>query len=119
MLQLGVHMKRAHLRERLKAPALKSNPGIDKHIRERIPFQLTASQNEVVKEIAEDLSKSVPANRLIQGDVGSGKTVVALYAMLMAVASGHQASLSAPTGTAGGTAHGLDFSHAGGVAGAH
>jgi ATP-dependent DNA helicase RecG len=97
LLQLGVHLKRAHLRERLRAPKLKWNAGIDAHIRERFPFALTPSQEEVVKEIAKDLSRAVPANRLIQGDVGSGKTVVALYAMLMAVASGAQASLMAPT----------------------
>jgi len=97
MLQLGVHMKRAHLRERLKAPILKFNPAIDKHIRERLPFTLTAGQEAVVKDIAADLSTATPTNRLIQGDVGSGKTVVALYAMLMAVAAGRQASLMAPT----------------------
>jgi ATP-dependent DNA helicase RecG len=97
LLQLGVFMKRAHLRETLKAPALKKSVGIDKHIRERFPFELTEGQNAVIKEIASDLSKPAPANRLIQGDVGSGKTVVALYAMLMAVASGAQASLMAPT----------------------
>ena len=97
MLQLGVHMKRAHLREHLKAPALKWNAGIDKHIRERLPFTLTKGQEEAVREIAADLSAATPANRLLQGDVGAGKTVVALYAMLMAVASGHQASLMAPT----------------------
>jgi len=97
MLQLGVAMKRAHLRESLKAPKLKFTPGLDSHIRKLLPFTLTASQDAVVAEIAADLSISTPANRLIQGDVGSGKTVVALYAMLMAVASGSQASLMAPT----------------------
>ncbi|CAG1000329.1 ATP-dependent DNA helicase RecG [Phycisphaerales bacterium] len=97
MLQLGVHLKRAHLREHLRAPALKWNAKIDEHIRARFQFTLTGAQDEVVKEIAADLSRATPANRLIQGDVGSGKTVVALYAMLMAVAGGHQASLMAPT----------------------
>jgi ATP-dependent DNA helicase RecG len=97
MLQLGVQIKRAHLRTRLKAPALRSGAAIDAHIRERLPFALTPSQDKVVKEIANDLSSPTPANRLLQGDVGSGKTVVALYAMLMAVASGCQASIMAPT----------------------
>ena len=97
MLQIGVHMKRAHLRESLRAPALKWNEAIDKHIRARLPFTLTAGQDEVVKELAKDLASPTPTNRLIQGDVGSGKTVVALYAMLMAVASQRQASLMAPT----------------------
>lgn len=97
LLQLGVHMRRNQLRHTLRAPALKVSPSIDAHIRERFPFTLTAGQEAVIAEIATDLSRSVPANRLIQGDVGSGKTVVALYAMLLAVASKHQAALMAPT----------------------
>ena len=97
LLQLGVHMKRAHLRNSMKSPALKWTPAIDKHIRERFPYTLTESQDAVIAEIAKDLSSPTPTNRLIQGDVGAGKTVVALYAMLMAVAGGHQASLMAPT----------------------
>ena len=97
LLQLGVQLRRAHLRERLKAPALKFNPGVDRAIRQRLPFSFTPGQETVVAEIAKDLSGSVPTNRLIQGDVGSGKTAVALYASLMAVASGHQAALMAPT----------------------
>jgi ATP-dependent DNA helicase RecG len=97
LLQLGVQLKRAHLRESLRAPALKVTAGIDAHIRELFPFTLTPAQDAVVKEIGDDLSKPVPANRLVQGDVGSGKTAIALYAMLLAVASGHQASLMAPT----------------------
>ncbi|MBX3378754.1 MAG: ATP-dependent DNA helicase RecG [Phycisphaeraceae bacterium] len=97
LLQLGVQMKRAHLREKLRSPALALTDAIDKRIRARFPFTLTASQNRAVSEIARDLSLSTPTNRLLQGDVGSGKTAVALYAMLMAVASGHQAALMAPT----------------------
>ena len=97
MLQLGVFLKRAHLRGSLRAPALKWSEAIDSHIRARFPFSLTASQDKVVREVVKDLTTSVPANRLIQGDVGSGKTVVALYAMLLAVASGQQAALMAPT----------------------
>jgi len=96
-LQLGVHLKRAHLRGTLKAPALSHSDAIDRHIRARFPFTLTASQDAVVTEIARDLSRDTPTNRLIQGDVGSGKTVVALYGMLMAVAAGHQAALMSPT----------------------
>lgn len=97
MLQLGVHMKRVHLRDTLRAPPLVWNEKIDQEIRSRFPFTLTASQDTVVKELAADLAKPTPTNRLIQGDVGSGKTIVALYAMLMAVASGKQAALMAPT----------------------
>ncbi|MFG0304839.1 MAG: ATP-dependent DNA helicase RecG [Phycisphaerales bacterium JB040] len=97
LLQVGVQLKRAHLRNTLTAPALRSDDEIDARIRERLPFALTEAQDRVVREIAGDLSRSVPTNRLIQGDVGSGKTAVALYAMLMAVADGHQAALMAPT----------------------
>jgi ATP-dependent DNA helicase RecG len=97
MLQLGVHLKRAHLRRTLKAPALRWSAAVDQHIRERFPFTLTPDQDEVVKELIADLTSGVPTNRLIQGDVGSGKTVVALYAMLLAAATGHQAALMVPT----------------------
>tara|TARA_R110002096_G_scaffold173781_5_gene348491 strand:- start:139762 stop:141939 length:2178 start_codon:yes stop_codon:yes gene_type:complete len=97
LLQLGVHMKRAHLRSTLQSPALPTSPEIDQRINARIPFTLTPDQDRVAKEIARDLSFTTPTNRLIQGDVGSGKTVVALSAMLRAIAHGHQAALMAPT----------------------
>ncbi|MBS0192479.1 MAG: ATP-dependent DNA helicase RecG [Phycisphaerales bacterium] len=97
LLQLGVHMKRAHLREQLKAPAFVRNSEIDRRIRARLPFRLTPSQDAAIDEITADLCRTTPTNRLLQGDVGSGKTAVALYAMLLAVAAGHQAALMAPT----------------------
>ena len=97
MLQLGVMIKRHHRQRKLHAPALKHSKAIDQHIRARIPFRFTDGQNGVVKDLARDLQKTAPMNRLVQGDVGAGKTVVALYSMLMAVASGHQAALMAPT----------------------
>ncbi len=97
LLQLGVHMKRMHLRGTMKAPAMKWSEPIDRHIRERFPFALTPAQDSVVADLVRDLTSDTPTNRLIQGDVGSGKTVVALYAMLLAVASGHQGAIMAPT----------------------
>ncbi|UCD73916.1 MAG: ATP-dependent DNA helicase RecG [Phycisphaerales bacterium] len=97
MLQIGVMIKRHHRRETLSAPALTHNDAIDKHITDRFPFELTESQREVINEMVADLATSRPMNRLLQGDVGAGKTVVALYAMLLAVASRHQAALMAPT----------------------
>lgn len=97
MLQVGVQIKRRHLRTTLASPALVWNEEIDRRIRARLPFAMTTHQNKAIKEVVVDLTTTVPANRLVQGDVGSGKTVVALYAMLMAVASGHQAALMAPT----------------------
>ena len=96
-LQLAVFLKREHRRETLRAPALQHGDAIDRHIRARIPFTLTAAQDAVLVDITRDLKRAAPMNRLLQGDVGSGKTAVALYAMLMAVASNHQAALMAPT----------------------
>ncbi|MBL8757842.1 MAG: ATP-dependent DNA helicase RecG [Phycisphaerae bacterium] len=97
LLQLGLALKRRERGGAGTAPALRWTEQIDRHIRARMPFTLTPAQDEVVREVAADLSRDTPANRLIQGDVGSGKTAVAVYAMLMAVASGHQAALMAPT----------------------
>ncbi|MCA9291156.1 MAG: ATP-dependent DNA helicase RecG [Phycisphaerales bacterium] len=97
LLQLGVMLKRAHRRDTMTAIPLKHNDAIDRHIVDRFPWPLTAAQRQVVTEIASDLQQTVPMNRMLQGDVGSGKTAVALYGMLMAVASGHQACLMAPT----------------------
>ncbi|MEW6238339.1 MAG: ATP-dependent DNA helicase RecG [Candidatus Omnitrophota bacterium] len=64
---------------------------------ESLPFQLTADQKKVCREIEEDLFSPAPMNRLLQGDVGSGKTVVSLYAMTIAAAGGRQAALMVPT----------------------
>jgi ATP-dependent DNA helicase RecG len=96
-LQLGVALKRRHLRDTLRAPALRWNDRIDAHIRERFAFIFTPAQDGVVRDVVRDLTSTTPTNRLIQGDVGSGKTAIALYAMLMAVGSGQQAALMAPT----------------------
>jgi ATP-dependent DNA helicase RecG len=62
-----------------------------------LPFELTGAQRRGMKEIQEDMTAGRPMNRLLQGDVGSGKTVVALYAALLAIQSGHQATIMAPT----------------------
>lgn len=62
-----------------------------------LPFELTAAQRRVLAEISDDMSQPRPMNRLLQGDVGSGKTVVALFAMLRAIENGYQAALMAPT----------------------
>ncbi|UCC11539.1 MAG: ATP-dependent DNA helicase RecG [candidate division WOR-3 bacterium] len=62
-----------------------------------LPFQLTNGQKKVIQDIADDMARHQPMNRLLQGDVGSGKTVVALYAMLIAIENDYQAALMAPT----------------------
>ena len=97
MLQLGVALKRFQLRDTQRAPALRSSEAVQRSILESFPYQLTPSQARVVDDLTTDLTRDIPTNRLVQGDVGSGKTLVALYAMLLAVESGHQAALMAPT----------------------
>ncbi|MEM1423136.1 MAG: ATP-dependent DNA helicase RecG [Planctomycetota bacterium] len=97
LAQLGVALRRAHRLRTTRAHALPFDARIDERIRARIPFTLTPGQESVIADIARDLQDEAPANRLIQGDVGAGKTVVALYAMLMAIAGGKQAALMAPT----------------------
>ncbi|MDG2055621.1 MAG: ATP-dependent DNA helicase RecG [Phycisphaerales bacterium] len=97
LLQLGVFLKRHHRQQTLRAINLGRSEAIHEHILARFPFKLTESQNEVIEQLSSDCGQSVPMNRLVQGDVGSGKTVIALYALLLAVANGHQAVLMAPT----------------------
>ena len=97
VLQLALAIRQKRLSIERKAPLLKSTSMIDARIQNRFPFSLTADQKRVIQEIREDVSKPYPMNRLLQGDVGSGKTVVAIYAMLLAVANSHQAVLMAPT----------------------
>lgn len=96
ILQLGLAVKRHQQRSRA-APPLEATTKIDARIRRLFPFTFTPGQEQAIAETAADMARSVPMNRLLQGDVGSGKTVVALYAMLLAVAHGYQAALMAPT----------------------
>ena len=97
LLQLAIAMKRSERAAIFQAMPLPCTVAINKHIRDRFPFKLTADQDSVLREVVGDFAKAVPANRLIQGDVGSGKTAVALYAMLLAAAHRHQSVLMAPT----------------------
>ena len=97
VVQMAVALWRRHREAVATAQALAVSEQIDQRIRRRFPFTLTASQDRAVGEIAADLATSQPMNRLLQGDVGSGKTVVALYAALLAVARKHQAAIMAPT----------------------
>jgi ATP-dependent DNA helicase RecG len=70
-----------------------------RHYRDVLPFALTEHQESAIAEIEADLARTIPMQRLLQGDVGSGKTVVALYALLRAVENGRQGALMAPTET--------------------
>src|SRR5437870_11164705 len=82
-----------------KAPVLTGNGRLTSELLARVPFKLTRAQEKVWREIKHDLRRATPMQRLLQGDVGSGKTVVALYALLRAVESGRQGALMAPTET--------------------
>ena len=97
LMQTALALRRYKVRNFSKAAILKCTEQIDRRIKKRFPFLLTEDQNKVIEEIAADLAKTVPMNRLLQGDVGSGKTVVALYAALVAVANKQQVAIMAPT----------------------
>ena len=90
-------IRRAQARQRSHATALVSSDRIRERIGARLPFELTSDQRRVVSEIEADLALSRPMNRLLQGDVGSGKTAVAVHSMLLAAAHGIQAAIMAPT----------------------
>jgi ATP-dependent DNA helicase RecG len=97
LLELGLALQqRATQREQRAAPYQCPNH-LGEALMAHLPFHLTAAQHRVLLEILDDLQHPFPMNRLIQGDVGSGKTIVALLAMLMAVSNGFQAALMAPT----------------------
>jgi ATP-dependent DNA helicase RecG len=98
VLQIGI-ARRAAERERTLAPSLGEPGELIHRYREALPFALTPYQEQAIREIDGDLGRTVPMQRLLQGDVGSGKTVVALYALLRAVESGRQGALMAPTET--------------------
>ena len=98
MLQLGL-AQRAREREATIAPALGEPGELIERYRAALPFTLTEHQERAIAEIDADLARGVPMQRLLQGDVGSGKTAVALYALLRAVERGRQGALMAPTET--------------------
>ncbi len=85
-------------RDALRSPALLAQRGgLQEQLLAALPFQLTAAQRRVGEEIAADLARTVPMHRLLQGDVGSGKTVVAALAAAVAIDAGWQCALMAPT----------------------
>jgi len=94
--QLGLRRLRHHQR-RISAPVLDGDRRLRARLLAGLPFTLTAAQHRVTEEIATDLRQPRPMLRLLQGDVGSGKTVVAALASLQAVESGHQVALMTPT----------------------
>ncbi len=94
--QLSLKMHR-RARARRKAPRLPGNASLTRTLRERLPFALTNAQQRVIAEIRRDLGRGEPMQRLLQGDVGSGKTIVAALAALQAIESGYQVAFMAPT----------------------
>src|SRR6195952_1165304 len=95
-LELGLELKRRRMRERQGTPFL-TNVKVREAIKQVLPFHPTAAQKRVLGEIATDMRKPQPMRRLLQGDVGSGKTIVAMQAALVAIENGYQAALMAPT----------------------
>ncbi|HEX2288125.1 MAG TPA: ATP-dependent DNA helicase RecG [Gaiellaceae bacterium] len=98
VLQLGLARRRKG-REEERATALGEPGELVVRYRSVLPFELTADQEQAISEIDADLGQERPMERLLQGDVGSGKTVVALYALLRAVEAGRRGALMAPTET--------------------
>ncbi len=94
--QLSLRDLRA-LQQHDGAPVLAAGDDLLKRFLAELPFSLTAAQQRVIDEIRTDLAQAVPMLRLVQGDVGSGKTVVAAAAALQAIASGYQVAVMAPT----------------------
>ena len=95
-LELGLELKRRRMRER-EGTAFVTNVKVREAIKQVLPFHPTAAQKRVLGEIASDMRKAQPMRRLLQGDVGSGKTIVAMQAALVAIENGYQTALMAPT----------------------
>ncbi len=95
-LELGLELKRRRMRERAGI-SFATTDKVREAIREVLPFHPTAAQKRTLGEIVGDMRQPNPMRRLLQGDVGSGKTIVALQAMLVAIENGYQAALMAPT----------------------
>ena len=97
-IQLQLILKNLIHKSKIKGfPFNQIGPNFNTFFKEHLPFELTNAQKRVIKEIRQDLGSNAQMNRLLQGDVGSGKTIVALMTMLMAIDNGFQACLMAPT----------------------
>jgi ATP-dependent DNA helicase RecG len=95
-LEMGMELKRRRMRER-EGIAFELNDKVREAIKKILPFHPTAAQKRVLKEIAGDMQQPSPMRRLLQGDVGSGKTIVALQAAVIAIENGYQVAFMAPT----------------------
>lgn len=97
LLELGLGIRKKDLRKELKEQPLRSSGALVQKLIQSLPFTFTQAQQRVIQEIQKDMSRIYPMNRLVQGDVGCGKTVVAIIALLVAVENGAQGVLMAPT----------------------
>ncbi|HSF32391.1 MAG TPA: ATP-dependent DNA helicase RecG [Candidatus Tectomicrobia bacterium] len=97
LLELGLALRQRETTVEERGVSYRGTGTLAEQLRMRLPFQLTAAQERVLAEILENMRRPHPMNRLLQGDVGSGKTIVALLAMLLAIESGFQAAIMAPT----------------------
>lgn len=96
-LSFALQLKRGERRNEPKGTVIEIPETTKKRMADLLPFELTGAQRKVLKQIFDDMQSSEPMNRLVQGDVGSGKTIVAFLAMFAAVENGYQAAMMAPT----------------------
>jgi len=97
LLQLALAMRKRGIEAPGRGIEFAIPESLEEDLRQILPFELTGAQKRVIREIASDMARPICMNRLLQGDVGSGKTVVALAAMLIAARNGYQSALMAPT----------------------
>ncbi len=96
-LELGVAYRKRRVERQSKGVSHSIEGDLAERFVASLPFDLTAAQRRAIAEVRQDMAAARPMNRLLQGDVGSGKTVVALHTAMVAVQSGHQATIMAPT----------------------
>jgi ATP-dependent DNA helicase RecG len=96
-LELGVAMRKHRVEAETEGVAHDLSGDLAERFVATLPYELTGAQRRAMEELSGDMASARPMNRLLQGDVGSGKTVVALHACMIAIQSGHQAAIMAPT----------------------
>jgi ATP-dependent DNA helicase RecG len=97
VLEIGLALRKRGISQEKKGITFRELKKYEEDLRSRLPFRPTSAQERVIREIKRDMTAERPMNRLVQGDVGSGKTLVALIAALMAIENGYQACVMAPT----------------------
>ena len=97
MMQVGLALRKKHYEAQARGIAHDSSPGLTVDFAQSLPFEMTGAQKRSWREISADMKSATRMNRLLQGEVGSGKTVVAVLALLKAVENGYQGALMAPT----------------------